>query len=164
MRVYLPSTLTALRGVVTAGQVGSAPLAARAVTPALRGEHAGADEEELEYAAMSEAARDSVRLLAADAAAPPRRVVLAADVPDGVVEPRPGSGVAGVRVTAVVPLARVGAVHVDDAAAEADVRAAVAAVRTRRDGAGDDTSAMEAAEGHELLWFATQEVPALLAD
>ena len=162
MRVYLPSTLTALRGVVTAGQVGSAPLAARAVTPALRGEHAGADEEELEYAAMSEAARDSVRLLAADAAAPPRRVVLAADVPEGAVEPGPGT--AGVRVTAVVPLARVGAVHVDDAAAEADVRAAVAAVRTRHDGAGDDTSAMEAAEGHELLWFATQEVPALLAD
>ena len=52
-----------------------------AVTPALREAYASGDAEELEYAAMTEAARASLRLLAADPAAPPRRVVLAAEMP-----------------------------------------------------------------------------------
>ena len=93
MRVFLPSTLPALAralqtGQLTspgqlsdagqAGQEGSAP--GFAVTPALREAYASGDEEELEYAALTEAARASLRLLAADPAAPPRRVVLAAEL------------------------------------------------------------------------------------
>ena len=82
MRVYLASTLPALAAALQAGQIGPAPLAGFAVTPALREWYASGDLDELEYAAMAVAARASLRLLAADSAAPPRRVTLAADVPD----------------------------------------------------------------------------------
>ncbi|TDC67572.1 hypothetical protein E1200_14620, partial [Actinomadura sp. GC306] len=77
MRVYLPSTLPLLAGVHAAKEIAPAPLTAHAVTPALREWYAGGDLEELEYAAMSAAARASLRLLSADPSAPPRRVVLA---------------------------------------------------------------------------------------
>ena len=82
MRVYLASTMPALAAALQAGQIGPAPLAGFAVTPALREWYASGDLDELEYAALAVAARASLRLLAADAAAPPRRVTLAADVPD----------------------------------------------------------------------------------
>ena len=82
MRVYLASTLPALAAALQAGQIGPAPLAGFAVTPALREWYASGDLDELEYAALAVASRASLRLLAADAAAPPRRVTLAADVPD----------------------------------------------------------------------------------
>ncbi len=77
---------------------------------------------------MAVAARASLRLLAADAGAPPRRVALAADVPDEQVSScgDPGEP-AAVRISAAVPLARVASAHVDDPAAAADVRAAAAA-------------------------------------
>jgi len=64
---------------------GPGPAARYAVTPALREAYASGDEEELEYAALTEAARASLRMLAGNPAAPPRRVVLAAEIPaDGV--------------------------------------------------------------------------------
>ncbi|MDP9398392.1 MAG: hypothetical protein M3P96_11490, partial [Actinomycetota bacterium] len=68
MRVYLPSTLPALRRLLEERQVTSTArgTVAYAVTSALRDEHAGADLEELEYEALTQAARESVRLLAAD--------------------------------------------------------------------------------------------------
>lgn len=93
MRVYLPSTLTLLAGVHAAKEIGPAPLAAHAVTPALREWYAGGDREELEYAAMTAAARASLRLLAEDPSAPRRRVVLAAEIPDDLVA-RPGGNAA----------------------------------------------------------------------
>ena len=49
-----------------AGQVGPGPLPGFAVTPALREAYASGDAEELEYAALTEAARASLRLIAAD--------------------------------------------------------------------------------------------------
>src|ERR1700689_936998 len=85
MRVYLASTLPGLAKILADGQVGPAPLAAFAVTPALREAYASGDDEELEYMAMLAAARQSLRLLEADPAAPRRRVVLAADVPESQV-------------------------------------------------------------------------------
>ena len=162
MRVYLPSTLPALRRLLDERQVTAAArgTVAYAVTSALRDEHGGADLEELEYEALTAAARESVRLLAADEAAPPRRVVLAADVPTDAVTPAPERGRAGVRVAAALPLARVAAVHIDDAEAAAAVRAAADALvgdEGEQDGPG-----MQAVDDHELLWFATQEIPALL--
>ena len=82
MRVYLPTTLTALACLLRTGAIGPAPVRGFAVTPALREWYASGDLEELEYVAMAHAARASLRLLADDPQAPRRRVVLAADVPD----------------------------------------------------------------------------------
>ena len=155
MRVYLPSTLTGLRALAARGEVGPAPVAAYAVTPGLREEYSGAgneDLEELEYAAMTEAARDSMRLLAADPDARRRRVVLAADVPDAAVTPAPQLGPAGVHVKAPVPLRRVVSVHVDDSDAEPDVAEAARTPEAPPEGLGD----------RELMWFAVQEIADLL--
>src|ERR1700688_1934804 len=85
MRVSLPATLPSLVGILAKGEAGPAPLRAFAVTPALREAYMNGDDEELEYVAMLEAARESLRLLDADQDAPRRRVVLAADVPDADV-------------------------------------------------------------------------------
>ncbi len=156
MRVYLPSTLPLLRAAVAAGEVGPPPLAACAVTPALREWFAVADLEELEYAALTAAAAVSLRLLAADDDAPRRRVVLAADVAASAVEPAVGER-AAVRVTAVVPVERLVAVHVDDPAAEPAVRAAVDALPAA---AGDEDAEflLAEAESHELQWYAASEI------
>ena len=59
MRVFLPSTLPALAQALQAGQVGPGPVPGFAVTPSLREAYASGDEEELEYAALTEAARAS---------------------------------------------------------------------------------------------------------
>ncbi|WP_019629191.1 DUF6912 family protein [Actinomadura atramentaria] len=162
MRVFLPSTPSALAAAAKARELGPAPLAGYAVTPALREWYAVGDTEELEYAAMTAAARASLALLAAEPGAPPRRVVLAAEVPDELVEAvRDDDEPALVRVTAPVAWRRIASGHVDDDAAADDVRAAVAALPAAR--AGDDGArfAVDGAEGHELLWYATQELAGL---
>ncbi len=82
MRVYLPSTLPLLAAAVAAGEIGPPPLAACAVTPALREWYVEGDAEELEYVALTAAAAGSLRLLAYDESAPRRRVVVAVDVAD----------------------------------------------------------------------------------
>jgi hypothetical protein len=159
MRVYLASTMPALAAALAAGQLGPAPLAGFAVTPALREWYASGDLEELEYAAMAVAARASLRLLAADDGAPARRVTLAVDVPDDQVsacgsleEP------AAVAISAAVPLTRVASAHVDDPQAAADVRAAAAAVPAADRGDEDAKFTVDSAEGHELAWYAAQEL------
>ncbi|MFC0036850.1 DUF6912 family protein [Actinomadura rayongensis] len=163
MRVFLPSTLPALAAVRAARAAGPAPLTAYAVTPALREWYASGDTEELEYAAMTAAARASLALLAADPDAPPRRVVLAAEVPDDQVaalhdldEP------ALVRLSAPVPWRLLASGHVDDDEAAADVRAAAAALDAARAGDDDAQFTVDGAEGHELLWYATQELADLI--
>ncbi|MFI0484841.1 DUF6912 family protein [Actinomadura sp. 9N215] len=167
MRVYLPSTLALLAGVHAAQEAGPAPLAAHAVTPALREWYAGGDQEELEYAAMSAAARGSLRLLAADPAAPRRRAVLAAEVPDHLVSWAGNAEIGNddrtiVEVSAAVPWKWIASGHVDDPSAEADVAAAAAALPAADAGDDDARFTVDGAEGHELLWYATQELPHLL--
>ena len=168
MRVYLPATLRSLRELHRTGEFAPAPLTAFAVTPALREWYAEGDLEELEYAAMTDAARASLRLLDLDLdldpAAAPRRVVIAADVPDRHVEPAPDLDRAVVRVRVAVPLTMVASVHVDEAEAEQDVRAAAAAVLDADLGSDDAQFVVDGAEGHELLWYATQELDYLLAE
>ncbi|MBB4933856.1 hypothetical protein F4561_004676 [Lipingzhangella halophila] len=147
MRVFLPSSLPALADVLARGEVRGTPIRAYAVRPE-PGASDAAEDEELEYQALLAAAGDSLRLLAADPEAPRRRVVLAADVPDRIVEPDPGeSGVASVTVAGTVPLKRVVSAHVDDEAAATDIEAALA-----------DPDAADLGE-HDLMWFATQELP-----
>lgn len=161
MRVYLPSTLPALAEVLRKGAIGPAPLAGFAVTPALREAYASGDEEELEYVAMTAAAHASLRLLAADASAPPRRVVLAADVPDATWEANPAEA-AAVLVGEQVPVRLLAAGHVDGADAEPDVAAAIKALPAADAGDDDAGFAVDGAQAHELLWYATQELADLL--
>ncbi|MEV0382211.1 hypothetical protein [Nonomuraea sp. NPDC050643] len=167
MRVYLPCTLPALASAVEAGGLGPAPLTGYAVTPALTEWYASGDTEELEYVALTEAARASLRLLAADradgGAAAPRRVVIAAEVPDGVVivgadlEQR-----AHVHLSEPIPLTKVAAVHIDDHGAVADIEAAIDALPASDQGDDDARFAVDGAEAHELMWYATQEIPDVL--
>ncbi len=159
MRVYLPATLPGLAGLLRKAEIGPAPLRAYAVTPSLREAYASGDLEELEYVAMTQAARASLRLLAADPGAPRRRVVIAADVPDEKVGYGGGfSEPTVVQLSEAVPLARVVAGHVDDLLAVADVAKAVAALGAADSGDDDARFLVDGAEGHELLWYATQEL------
>jgi hypothetical protein len=143
------------------------PLTAYAVTPALREWYASADLEELEYAAMTEAAKDSLRLLADDSCAPSRRVVIAAEVPEDAIAYGSGDVVdsenrALVRVTQPIAFDRIASGHVDDAEAEPDVRAARAAVADADAGDDDARFTVDGAAGHELMWYATQELSQLV--
>jgi hypothetical protein len=163
MRVYVPTTLTGLAAVHATGEVGPAPLTAFAVTPALREWYVEGDIEELEYAAMAEAARASLRLVDLDPTAARRRVVLAAEVPDAAVTPAPELERSVVRVGVAIAMRQLASVHVDAPEAEDDVRAAADAIIAADLGSEDAAFTVDGAEGHELLWYATQEIPDLLA-
>jgi hypothetical protein len=134
MYVFLPSTIPALARVLDTGTADGTTAFAADPAP-------GGDAEEAEYDAMYAAAEASLELLAADPDAPRRRVVLAAVMPDHVVERRGSAGpnVVRVGVTEPVPYKKLASAHVDDAAAAGDIAAG---------DAGD----------HELLWFAVQEL------
>ncbi len=163
MRVYLPSTLGLLAAVLETGQVGPAPVRGYAVTPALREWYASGDLEELEYTAMIQAARVSLWLLREDPAQPRRRVVLAAELPEAWVVARNGFDKPGeVALPDPVALADVVSGHVDAAAAVPDIEAAVGALPDADAGDEDARFAVDGAEGHELLWYATQELAYLL--
>jgi type II secretory pathway component HofQ len=162
MRVYLPATTTTLRELVDTGELGPAPLTGFAVTPELRTRYRDSDEDELEYAALLEAARGSLRLLDQDPAAVPRRAVVAADVPDGDVTLRPDLDRAVVRLSSPVPLKVVAAVHIDGPDAEKAVAAAIAVVLEADLGSDDAKFVVDGAEGYDLLWYASQEVGPLL--
>jgi hypothetical protein len=164
MRVYLPATLSTLTCLLRDGAIGPAPVRGFAVTPALREWYASGDLEELEYVAMTHAARASLRMLADDPKAPRRRVVLAADVPDEQVE-HDGRfdepTLVEIRVPVPVDLVRSG--HVDDPVAVDDIAEAAAALPAADSGDEDARFAVDGAEGHELLWYASQELPYLAA-
>ncbi len=167
MRVYLPATTTVLRVLVDEGALPG-PHTAFAVTPDLRRfyeiSEADADTEELEYAALLGAARASLRLVDVDPSAARRRVVVAADVPDAAVEPMddPDTDRGAVRVDADIRMRDVASAHIDGADAEDDVRAAVNVVLEADLGSEDAQFVVDQAEGHELAWYASQEIgPAL---
>lgn len=166
MRVYVPLTLPGLAEVHKAGELGPAPLAAYAVTPALREWYVSDDLEELEYAALGRAAQGSLRLLAADPGAPRRRVVVAVDVADGAVtavdQGPDRAGFGEVRLGAPVLLRKAAAVHVDSDDAEEDVAAAAAALDAADGGDDDARFTVDGADDHELMWFGVQEIPNLV--
>lgn len=164
MRVYIPATLAMVRGLVDAEELAPIGGTAFALTPMLRESYATGDTEELEYAAMVDAARASLRLLSAELDADPetlaRRVVVAADV-DGV-RLRPDLDDAAVTLPGPVPFRAVAAVHVDLSEAEAAVRAAALVVDAADLGDPDAEFTLGDAEDHEMAWYAPQELPFLL--
>ncbi|WP_201295162.1 MULTISPECIES: hypothetical protein [Nocardia] len=157
-----------------------------AVTPALREAYASGDEEELGEVAMNEAARASLRLLAAereaigssedsdpdsdpdpDEAAPVtgggpvyRRAVIAADVTGAKL--RPDLDDAVVRLTGPIGYQQIASVHVDLADAEPQVAKAVDVVDAADLGDTDAEFVLGDAEDHQLAWYAAQELPFLL--
>jgi hypothetical protein len=138
-----------------------------AVTPRLREAYAEGDDDELGDVALREAALASLRLLAGagaseqpDAKLPPRRAVLLADV--GEVTLRPDLDDAVVRIGAPVATEDVVAAFVDNAAAEADVSAAIAVIDEADLGDEDAELTVGDAQDHDLAWYATQELPFLL--
>lgn len=164
MRVYIPATLQTLQTLVDAGEFAPISGTAFALTPMLRESYAAGNTEELEYAAMIEAARASLRLLAAELddepKTMPRRVVIAADVDQ--VRLRPDLDDAAVTVSGSIPVTAVAAVHVDLAEAEPAVRAAAAVVDAADLGDPDAEFTLGDAEDHEMAWYAPQELPFLL--
>lgn len=164
VRVYLPATLPAVAGLLRDGEIQPAPVRGYAITPALREWYASGDVEELEYVAMTHAARESLRLLATNRAAPRRRVVLAAEVTDDRVT---ASGTfedpALVVISGQVLLRDIVSGHVDDPAANPEIAAAVVAIEAADAGDEDARFAVDGAEGHELAWYATQELADLAA-
>jgi len=164
MRVYLPATLAMLRTLVESGELVPVSGTAFALTPMLRESYATGNTEELEYAAMMDAARASLRLLSyeldGDPQACARRVVVAADVAQ--VRLRPDLDDAAVTVLGPVPVTAVAAVHVDLAEAQAAVRAAAEVVIAADLGDPDAEFAVGDAEDHEMAWYAPQELPFLL--
>jgi hypothetical protein len=164
MRIYVPATLAMLRRLVAEGLLDPLGGTAFALTPALRESYATGDTEELEYVAMRDAARASLRLLsielAGDQEAWPRRVVVAADVDE--VTPRPDLDDAAVRVTGTVPMTAVAAAHIDDPEAEYAVRVAAGAIDAADLGDPDAEFVLGEAEDFELAWYDPSELPFLL--
>ncbi|GAA2157491.1 hypothetical protein GCM10009760_59720 [Kitasatospora kazusensis] len=169
MRVYVPTTLNGLAAAYPGGALDES--AAYAVTPALREWYVSDDLEELEYAALNRAAQSSLRLLAADPSAPRRRVVVAVDVADSAVAPFAGdeyqdqASLGRVQLKGSLRLAKAAAVHADtpDADVVTEVAAAAEAITAADQGDDDAQFTVDGADDHELLWFATQEIPGLLA-
>jgi hypothetical protein len=164
VRIYLPATGAILRSLAQTGTLAPAPLTAFAVTPGLREWYLDEDIEELEYAASSEAARASLRLLSTDFSSPRRRVVIAADVSDELVAVRDDLDRGVVRVEQEVPLASCVSIHVDDADAEEAVAAAAREVDSADLGDEQAEEIVGDADGFELCWYATQELAAVLTE
>jgi hypothetical protein len=163
VRVYVPATMKMLRSLMQDGELEPVGGTAFALTPAFRESYSFGDAEELEYAAMLEAARASLRLLATELAedeeTPARRAVVAADIAD--YELRPDLDAAVVRLSGPVAGRTVAAVHLDDPDAESAVRAAAEVVDRADLGDEDAEFTLGDAEDHELSWYAPQELPFL---
>ncbi|NMO00208.1 hypothetical protein HH308_03145 [Gordonia sp. TBRC 11910] len=162
MRVYLPATLEMLSTLTDDGHFQPVGGTAFAVTPTLRESFFAGDDDELAEAAMREAARASLRLIAAQEPGelPVRRAVVAADVEE--VKLRPDLDDAVVKVSGPIALKSVAAVHVDGADAEGAVRKASAVIDAADLGDEDAELAVGDAEDFDLGWYATQELPFLL--
>jgi hypothetical protein len=160
VRVYIPGTVTMLRELNESGELKPLNGTAFALTPALRESYTSGEAEDLEYAAMADAARASLRLIGNDPDAMRRRVVIAADV-DGAT-PRPDLDHSVVRVPGTVVLKDVAAIHLDASEAEAAVAAAVLVVDAADMGDEDAEFVLGDVEDHDLAWYATQELPFLL--
>lgn len=167
MRIYVPATWPMLRSLVKTGVLDPIGGTAFALTPGLREAYTSGDDEELEYAAMSHAARASLRLLAVELglgeeSTPARRVVVSADLEDVTLRPDLDDG--AVRITGAVPFESIAAVHVDTEEAEYAVRQAAGAVDAADLGDLDAEFLVGEAEDHDLAWYDPSEVAFLVED
>ena len=163
MRVYIPVLLSTLRQAIAAGELVPRGGLVFAVTTDLRLEYPEADDEELEYLAMADAARACLRLLAAAShTEAPLRVVVAADVP--AFEPASDRDRAAATVDGAVPWRQIASVHLDGREAAEAVRAAAAVVDEADLGDIDAEFAVGSAEDIDLAWYAPEEVSYLLAE
>jgi hypothetical protein len=165
MRVYSPATWPMLRKLAANRRFDPVGGTAFALTPKLRESYVAGEEEELEYAAMSEAARASLRLLSVEFGlgeddTPARRVVVAADLDDVTLRPDLDDG--AVRIRGPVAIDAIAAVHVDTADAEFAVREAAGAVDAADMGDLDAEFLIGEAEDHELAWYDPGEVAFLV--
>lgn len=163
MRVYLPATIGMLRTLLADGELFPRSGTAFALTPALRESYVSGSDEELEYAALLDAARASLRLLASanpEVKELPRRVVVSADVEHATL--RPDLDHAVVRLAKALSLDEIAAIHVDTGEAESAVLAAADVVDAADLGDPDAEFTLGEAEDHELAWYAPQELPFLL--
>ncbi|MCE0534837.1 hypothetical protein LWF15_04890 [Kineosporia rhizophila] len=166
-RVYVPTTLTALaetakRGVLNPDAADSAPLPAHAVTSAIREWYTDDDVESLEFAALTEAAEASLRMLAQDPRSP-RRIVMALDVPAKAVRPG-GPYRSSVNLEIEVPLTDVVSLHVDELESEDTMLAAIGALTAADAGDEDAQFLLEEAGACDLLWYDISEIDDLIAD
>jgi Family of unknown function (DUF6912) len=191
VRVYVPATISMLRRLVSDGELWPVAGTAFAVTPALRESYASGDTEELEYAAMADAARASLRLLSLDVdtedvdtedvdtedvdtgddagaggaggggGPEPARRVVVCADVNGV-RLRPDLDDGAVTLPGPVPGSAVAAVYVDLPEASDAVRAAAAVIDAADLGDPDAEFIIGDADDHELAWYAPQEIPFLL--
>ena len=163
VRVYVPATVPMLAALRASGRLGTGPMIAHAVTPALREWYAEGDEEELEYVAFTRAAQAALQLLRHDPAAPRRRVVVSADVAStALIREDVELGSSTVRLPEPVTLGEVAAIHVDGADATAEVAAAADMVEEALAGDPDAQFTVDGAEDHELEWYAVSELDQLI--
>ncbi|MEV4235842.1 DUF6912 family protein [Nocardia sp. NPDC050408] len=182
MRVYIPATVPMLRELVANRELRPTGGTAFAVTPTLREAYASGDDDELAEVAMAEAARASLRLLAAEREEATeasddedtdaddtattyhspvyRRAVIAADVTGAKL--RPDLDDAVVRLAGSISYDRIASVHVDLAEAEPEVAKAVDVIDAADLGDADAEFVLGDAEDHQLAWYAAQELPFLL--
>jgi hypothetical protein len=131
-RLYIPLNAAGLRSLSTLGSLAGVPFRAHAVTESLRASAPTANQDELEYAALNDAARTSGSLLTAGES---RRIVAAADVSsDHVGSAAPVDSTVGsaVSISGSVALKRIASFHV-----------------------GGDAST-------DLLWYDVTELPVVL--
>ena len=163
VRVYVPATVPMLATLRASGRLGTGPVVAHAVTPALREWYAEGDEEELEYVAFTRAAQAALRLLRHDPDAPRRRVVVSADVAStALVLQDVELGSSAVRLPQPVTLGEVAAIHLDGRDAAREVAAAADVVEEALAGDPDAQFTVDGAEDHELEWYAVGELDQLI--
>lgn len=115
-RIYLPLNAEGVRQLAADREVGDPPLRAFAVTERTERSLPLGEEEEWEYAALTEAVDAAAALQGTSVA---KRVVAAADVdPLWVQADGTRDGLSAVLVSDPVPLARVVSLHVDETAGD----------------------------------------------
>lgn len=159
MRLYVPATLTDLRGVTDTITLG--PRRVHAATDELTNELATdgvTDIEEIEYVAHLAAAHDSLMAIIENPDVPWRRLVISVDVPDHLVGPvsasdddTPASARELIGEALAVPIV---CVHVDEIDAAAEIEKVL----------GGDHAAIDDLVDRELLWYDVSEIPEITAD
>jgi hypothetical protein len=113
-RIYLPLNESGLRRLAAGREVVGSPVRAFAVTDRVERALPAGDEEDWEYAALTEAVEAATLVLPSLLE---KRVVAAADVdPTWVSGNGAGDSLAAVEVSQPVPLARIVSFHVDETA------------------------------------------------